>query len=121
MAPGNMGLKDQSMALRWLHDHAPNFGGNPNKITLIGMGAGGASVHYHYMSPYSTGLFQNGISISGTALNTWARTKNPLKNAKKLAKLFDCSTNSTVELVDCLKAQPARDLSNAVAEMEVRQ
>lgn len=108
------------MALRWIHDHAKSFGGDSKRITLIGMGAGGASVHYHYMSPLSAGLFQNGISISGTALNTWARTKNPQQKAKKLAGLFDCPTNTTIELVNCLKAQPARDIANAMEEMRVK-
>ena len=54
-----MGLKDQSQALRWVHDHISNFGGDPQKITIFGMSAGSASVHYHYLSRLSAGLFQS--------------------------------------------------------------
>lgn len=53
-----MGLKDQVMALKWIKDHIQYFGGNPESITLTGLSAGGASVHLHYMSPLSTGMFE---------------------------------------------------------------
>jgi hypothetical protein len=29
---GNMGLKDQNMALRWVHQNIESFGGNPNQV-----------------------------------------------------------------------------------------
>lgn len=53
--PGNAGLKDQSFSLKWLKQNIRIFGGNPDSITLIGLSAGGASVHYHYLSPMSRG------------------------------------------------------------------
>lgn len=57
VAPGNMGLKDQSYALHWIKNNILMFGGNPDSITLTGCSAGGASVHYHYLSPLSRGTF----------------------------------------------------------------
>lgn len=57
VVPGNMGLKDQNMALRWVKEHIHAFNGNPEEITLTGLSAGGVSVHYHYLSPLSKGLF----------------------------------------------------------------
>lgn len=53
--PGNAGLKDQVAALQWIQRNIAVFGGNPNSVTITGMSAGGASVHYHYMSPLSVG------------------------------------------------------------------
>lgn len=53
--PGNAGLKDQAFALRWVRDNIMMFGGNPESVTLCGCSAGGASVHYQYLSPHSKG------------------------------------------------------------------
>lgn len=55
VVPGNNGLKDQVLALKWVSNHITAFGGNRNSITLDGFSAGGASVHYHYLSPLSKG------------------------------------------------------------------
>ena len=53
--PGNMGLKDQSLALEWIKREATNFCGNPNNITLAGAGAGAESALIQMMSPLNKG------------------------------------------------------------------
>jgi carboxylesterase type B len=85
-APGNMGksiqkhflnsnllgLWDQLMALKWVHRNIESFGGDPDKITLFGESAGGASVNMHVMSERSTPYFQRAILQSGSATAPWA-------------------------------------------------
>lgn len=55
VVPGNNGLKDQVQALKWVKRNIKYFGGDPENITISGMSAGGASVHFHMLSPLSRG------------------------------------------------------------------
>lgn len=51
-----MGLKDQSMGLRWVRDNIQYFGGDPEKVTIFGLSAGGASVTLQMLSQQSQGI-----------------------------------------------------------------
>ena len=64
--PGNQGLLDQNMALKFVKSNIAAFGGNPDDITLMGQSAGSSSTLYHFMSPRSAGLFQKVIAQSGS-------------------------------------------------------
>lgn len=50
-SPGNYGILDQAMALKWIYENADNFNGNRDSITLFGPGAGAASAGLLMVSP----------------------------------------------------------------------
>nr|QLI62123.1 carboxylesterase 11 [Streltzoviella insularis] len=116
-APGNAGLKDQAFALKWIQNNIAMFGGNPDSVTLTGCSAGGASVHYHYLSPLSKGTFARGIAYSGSAFTSWTHAVKPAQKARHLAAIVGCSTANTREMVDCLRYRPAEVLINAQIDM----
>ncbi|KYN20565.1 PREDICTED: esterase FE4-like [Trachymyrmex cornetzi] len=98
-APGNAGLKDQVMALKWVKDNIHYFGGCPNRVTIFGEDAGGSSVQFHMMSPMSDGLFNKAILQSGSAVNTWAISYDARDVAFKLGEKLDIETTDSAELV----------------------
>lgn len=67
-ASANYGQTDQSKALRWVHDNIASFGGDPENVTISGESSGGTSVVAQVLSPWSAGLFQNAIEMSGGAM-----------------------------------------------------
>ncbi|XP_046675899.1 juvenile hormone esterase-like [Homalodisca vitripennis] len=115
--PGNAGLKDQTLALKWVHDNIDSFGGDPNNVTIFGISAGGTSVHFHLLSPTSRGLFHKAVTRSGTALNPWSIQENPQANAIKLAKTLGCTSEDPGEVLRFLQAVTANDIVNATNKM----
>ncbi|GMS99366.1 hypothetical protein PENTCL1PPCAC_21541 [Pristionchus entomophagus] len=71
-APGNMGLWDQNLALKWVHTNIAQFGGDNTRITLFGESAGAASVNLQMFSEKSTPYFHRAIIQSASATATWA-------------------------------------------------
>ncbi|XP_069696448.1 esterase FE4-like isoform X2 [Periplaneta americana] len=116
VCPGNNGLKDQVAALKWVRENIAEFGGNPDHVTIIGHSSGAAIAHNHMLSPASKGLFHRAISLSGTALNVWALAPPEVskKNAKKLATALHCPTESSRELISCLKEKEAYDITKTL-------
>ncbi|KAI8425009.1 hypothetical protein MSG28_006896 [Choristoneura fumiferana] len=114
---GNMGLKDQVMALRWVRDNVEHFGGDPGRVTIFGESAGAASVHLHMLSPQSQGLFHAAIAQSGLATSPWALAQDPLERAFELGRELGIVTNSTAELLGYLRATPSELLVKAGARL----
>lgn len=83
--PGNAGLKDQILALKWVKNNCHFFGGDPNNITIFGESAGGASAHYLMLTEQTKGLFHKAVVMSGSAIAPWANIPH-LDWAYRLAK-----------------------------------
>ncbi|VDO02475.1 unnamed protein product [Rodentolepis nana] len=69
---GNMGLKDQQLALKWVKDNIVAFNGDPDRITVFGESAGAVSTSLQYLNPTSRTYFKRLILQSASPLNRWA-------------------------------------------------
>ena len=105
--PGNYGLWDQHMAIRWVHENIAAFGGDPDEVTLFGGSAGGASVIFQALYPGNEGLFKRIIPQSGSITCPWVYQRDALENAKRIANLVKCPTDvDSSRLASCLRNIP---------------
>ena len=61
----NCGLSDQILAMNWIHENIEAFGGDPERVTIFGESAGGASVVNMLACPGVKGTFTQAIVQSG--------------------------------------------------------
>jgi len=64
----NYGLMDQLAAIRWVHENIRAFGGDPDKITIMGQSAGAMSVMDLCYSNALKGIVKGAICMSGGGL-----------------------------------------------------
>ncbi|XP_052860074.1 esterase B1-like [Anopheles cruzii] len=109
--PGNAGLKDQLLALRWVHENIAQFGGDPDNVTLFGESAGSMSSYLHYLSPNSRKYFHRVICQSGVACSDSFFQVEPLEKARKLARFFGYTGDSDEGSLETLEKVPAKLLA----------
>ncbi|XP_053687331.1 uncharacterized protein LOC128736857 [Sabethes cyaneus] len=120
-APGNYGLKDQSLALRWVQQNIQKFGGDSKRVTLVGQSAGGAAVQLHMMSPLSRGTFSKAISMSGSAIGYWNYNIDQARVARRQAAVLgipDAYTIPATQLIDQLRAVDAIELAKSIDRLK---
>lgn len=102
--PGNAGIKDQVLALKWVKQYIQHFNGDPENITVFGDSAGGASTHFLTATEQTRGLFHKAICMSGTMFNGWSITP-PKDYAYRLAKQHGYQgANKDVEVIKYLRS-----------------
>jgi len=102
-AEGNYGLWDQVLGLKWVNENIEAFGGDKDRITIMGQSAGGASVSHLSLSPLTKGLFQRVIAVSGVANAYFAYTHDIDRSTAELSEEMFCDNNDTSKVIECLK------------------
>ncbi|XP_031829887.2 esterase FE4 [Nomia melanderi] len=100
IAPGNYGLKDVVMALRWVQENIDVFQGDPKSVTLWGESAGASVTHVLAYSRKTEGLFHRCIIQSGCFFNTWSLNRKGWMRqtsieTARLLKCLPCNNNVT--------------------------
>ncbi|NXT00798.1 ACES Acetylcholinesterase, partial [Jacana jacana] len=118
-APGNVGLLDQRLALRWVQTNVEAFGGDPGAVTLFGESAGAASIGLHLLSPPSRPLFRRAVLQSGSPNGPWVTVgaAEGRRRAATLGTLVGCGGGASggaplneTELLGCLRAKTPLEL-----------
>ncbi|KAL8277512.1 hypothetical protein RQP46_010067 [Phenoliferia psychrophenolica] len=116
----NVGLKDQLLAMEWVHNEIFNWGGDPDKVTLVGHSAGAISIGLHQLySPPE--LFRGAFMLSGAPTSfpvpfphdAAARTIYPLVDSTGCPGPVSRPNGgppSSTALLDCLRSLPLADL-----------
>lgn len=106
---GNGGLKDIVSGLQWIRNNIDRFGGDPNRITLMGAQGGAAAVDLLIHSE-ARHLFRSAILQSGTSLFSMYLQEGARERAFKLAELLDRDTGNSSSLVKHLNEIKPEDL-----------
>lgn len=116
-SPGNYGILDQAMALKWVYENIEHFNGDREMITLFGPGAGAASAGLLMVSPDTRHMVDKVIAQSGSALADWAYIGDKFRaqnTSRVFGQLIGCSIESSWKLVQCLKqSRSFYELGNA--------
>ena len=121
--PGNYGLWDQHLAIKWTVDNIANFGGDVNKVTILGHSSGSSSAILQALYPENKGLFTRVIAQSGSpipALKFSSFMGTPTGNS--IAEAMDCKEGSSNKILECMRGKTLEEIdagmnraSNAVS------
>uniref|UniRef100_A0A1I7RTM0 COesterase domain-containing protein n=1 Tax=Bursaphelenchus xylophilus TaxID=6326 RepID=A0A1I7RTM0_BURXY len=112
--PGNNGLFDQTLALKWVHDNIKNFDGNPKAITVWGLSAGGASAGQLSVSPYSRPFVSKSIQMSGSFFASWTTSNQVINETRKLMQAVGCERSNSQQAKKCLRRKSLKQLVDAI-------
>jgi carboxylesterase type B len=118
----NVGMRDQMLALELVKENIKAFGGDPDKITVFGLNAGGTFATLHLVAyagekgvPFNQIWTMSGPP--GTALNISSDVSE--FHTSSVAQRVGCTTQCPMEMLQCLRDTPMKSLLEAVLTYSV--
>lgn len=117
----NLGLKDQYLALQWVHENIESFGGDPAKVMIFGESAGAwdcwAQLHHAYTQDEANKYFRGMVTQSGAPGSpTFPQAFEPETGVDQYNELLTaagCDSAEDAEArIDCLREAPVGNISD---------
>ncbi|CAG7835485.1 unnamed protein product [Allacma fusca] len=117
--PGNLDLKDQVMALKWVQKNIQRFGGDPKRVLIFGNSSGSYYVHAHMLSAMSSDLFHYAVMQSGSTIgknSNLLKTKEVLHDFLTEVNCAKYENRTTRRLIECLKGVKAKNIALSLGQ-----
>jgi para-nitrobenzyl esterase len=101
------------MALKWVKKNISCFGGDPDRVTIIGQSAGGKSVNSLIVTPAAKGLFHKAVAMSG-ALQSITDIPTDMALTKNFLSALGLTEKNAEKLLSC----PVKDILQAQEEAD---
>merc|ERR1711971_257026 len=120
LVSGNMGLRDQHLALQWVSANIDKFGGDPGRVTIFGESVGDISVQAQVLSPLNSGLLYAAIAQSGSILylNNEYKKGTEVRFAENAAAAFGCPTTLDEATLECMQRVDARTMNEKIQDSD---